>query len=125
MKLQEIRDGFEQTAKKLQEINPRLKCHIVVVIGHRQFTERELARGSDTLLKLFDDAETNKFKLQSKTVRAAFEKKLETREFNEVAYELRFYDLKMEAIQEIKKHPIVRAIGKTDMTPASINIVIG
>jgi len=112
--------------QKLQEINPRLKCHIVVVIGHRQFTERELARGSDTAFKnFFDDAETNKFKLQSKTVRAAFEKKLETREFNEVAYELRFYDLKWRQFKKIKKHPIVRAIGKTDMTPASINIVIG
>lgn len=46
-------------------------------------------------------------------------------EFKKPQAELRFKEVDMEAIQEIKKHPIVQEIGKTDMSRASIRIVIG
>jgi hypothetical protein len=60
-----------------------------------------------------------------KAKRAVFEKTLETLEFNAPTYELRFYKIDIEALKEIKTHPLIQAIGKTNMSMASINIVIG
>ena len=50
---------------------------------------------------------------------------IETIELYESQCELRFYSLDMEKIQELKAHPIVKGIGRTDGSEASINVVIG
>ena len=56
---------------------------------------------------------------------ADFVARIETYEFHEPQCELRFNSLDMEKIQELKEHPIVKEIGKTDRSAASINVVIG
>jgi hypothetical protein len=146
LKLQEIRDGFLKATKTLEQINPKIECYIVAMVGNQQFIMQDLAKGSDALLELpknQDLDQSTKFlkvlisqaeeikksgkktSKELKAKRAAFEKELETLEFNTPTYELRFYKIDIEAIQEIKTHPLVQAIGKTNMSPASINIVIG
>jgi len=146
MKLQEIRDGFLKAAKTLEQINPKIKCYIVAMVGNQQLMMQDLAKGSDAFLQLpkntdLDQSSSSikalvhegeeikksgkKISKELKSQRMAFEKKLETLEFNVPTYELRFNDINIEAIQEIKKHPLVQVLGKTNMSLASINIVIG
>lgn len=146
MKLQEIRDGFFKAEETLKQINPRVKCYIVAMVGNQQFMMQDLVQGSDALLGLpknsgldqssdsiktmvCEGAEIKKSgKETSKELKAkqvAFERSLETLEFNAPTYELRFYNLDIEAIQEIKTHPLVQAVEKTNLSTASINIVIG
>jgi hypothetical protein len=116
------------------------------MVGNQQFMMQDLVQGSDALLGLpknsgldqssdsikamiCEGAEIKKSGKETskefKAKRVAFEKALETLEFNAPTYELRFYNLDIEAIQEIKTHPLVQAVGKTNMSAASINIVIG
>jgi hypothetical protein len=57
--------------------------------------------------------------------RTDFETLLEGYEIHNANFELRFERLDMEKIQELKQHPAVLAVGKTDMSGASINVVIG
>ena len=146
MKLQDIRNGFILASKTLEEINPKIECYIVAMVGNQQFIVQDLAKGSDGLLALPKnsdlDQSSNSIKAlvreaeeikktgkktskEFKAKRASFEKNLETLEFNTLTYELRFYKIDIEAIQEIKTHPLVQAIGKTNISTASINIVIG
>jgi hypothetical protein len=54
-----------------------------------------------------------------------FETMIEKLDFFDARYELRFESLDMDKIQKLKQYPVVLAIGKTDMSPASINVVIG
>jgi hypothetical protein len=62
-------------------------------------------------------------KLQS--LFTAFSRDIEATEFHEPDIELRFNDLDMEKIQALKAHPLVQAVGKTDLSPASIRVVVG
>jgi len=50
---------------------------------------------------------------------------LEEVEFHGPQYELRFTDLDMSEIQRLTQHPLVQAIGKTDMSLAGIRVVVG
>jgi DNA-binding NarL/FixJ family response regulator len=145
MRLQDIRDGFLKAAKTLEQINPKIECYIVAMVGNQQFMAQDLAKGSDALLVLPKNSDLDqssssikalvregeeikksgkKISKELKSQRTAFEKTLETLEFNTLTYELRFYKIDIEAIQEIKTHPLIQAIGKTNMSTASINIVI-
>jgi len=45
-------------------------------------------------------------------------------EFKTPQFELRFRELDMDAIQEIKSHAMVQEVGKTSMSRASIRVVI-
>lgn len=53
-----------------------------------------------------------------------FHAAIEVMEYYEPTIELRFYELEIEKIQEIKKHPIILEVGKTDLSPSSIRVVI-
>lgn len=64
-------------------------------------------------------------KYKSEGIRNQLIKNLKQAEFMKPQFELRFKVLDMNAIQEIKKHPIVQEAGKTDMSLVSIRIVIG
>ena len=52
MKLQDIRNGFILASKTLEEINPKIECYIVAMVGNQQFMAQDLAKGSDALLVL-------------------------------------------------------------------------
>ena len=152
MLLCEIRKRVILAQKNLEEINPAIKCYLVVSINGFQFMSSELTVGNTKLVDLLkhpgiflpgQDLQrliqvADKIK-QLKNVKpdkqengrlmrdlmADFVSRIETYEFNEPQCELRFNSLDMEKIQELKEHPIVKEIGKTDMSAASINVVIG
>lgn len=71
------------------------------------------------------DGKTQENEKKSSEMIAKYHAVIEGLEFHEPTVELRFYDLDMEKIQEIKNHPVVQEVGKTDMSGASIRVVIG
>jgi hypothetical protein len=151
MLLHEIRNRILQAEKNLEEINPSIKCYIVVSFNEIQFMPGDLSPGNsklvdllkfstmflpdqdlDKLLHLTDrmkqlkDAKSDRPE-ENKILRDLwkdFESGIEKLQFCEPQCELRFFSLDMAKIQELKAHPIVQRIGKTDMSAASINIVI-
>jgi hypothetical protein len=152
MLLHEIRNRILLAEKNLDEINPRIKCYIVVSFNQFQFMPGDLTLGNSKLVdllksptiflpgqrieKLVQLADWIKQLKDAKSGRpqdikilrglwADFESGIDTLQFCEPQCELRFYSLNMEKIQELKAHPIVKGIGKTDMSEASINIVVG
>ena len=146
MKLQDIRNGFILASKTLEQINPKIECYIVAMVGNQQLMFQDLVKGSEALLVLPKnsdlDQSSNSIKAlvreaeeikksgkktskELKAKRAVFEKTLETLEFNAPTYELRFYKIDIDALKEIKTHLLIQSIGKTNMSTASINIVIG
>jgi hypothetical protein len=152
MLLHEIRNRILLAEKNLEEINPSIKCYIVVSFNQFQFMPGDLTPANSKLLdllkfpkiflpgqkieKLTRLADRIKQLKDAKSDRpedkeilrdhqADFESGIETLEFHEPQCELRFYSLDMEKIQELKAHPIVKRIGKTDRSAASINVVLG
>jgi len=146
LKLQDIRNGFILASKTLEQINPKIECYIVAMVGNQQLMFQDLVKGSEALLVLPKnsdlDQSSNSIKAlvreaeeikksgkktskELKAKRAVFEKTLETLEFNAPTYELRFYKIDIDALKEIKTHLLIQSIGKTNMSTASINIVIG
>ena len=90
----------------------------------------DLDQSSNSIKALVREAEEikksgKKTSKELKAKRAVFEKTLETLEFNAPTYELRFYKIDIDALKEIKTHLLIQSIGKTNMSTASINIVIG
>ncbi|HMD69656.1 MAG TPA: hypothetical protein VKF42_12300 [Chitinivibrionales bacterium] len=152
MLLCEIRKRAILAQKNLEEIKPHIKCYMVVSINGLQFIPSELTAGSLKLLDLLKHPKiflpgqdlkklmqvTDKIKhlKNAKPDRpengrlihdlfANFETGIETCEFYEPQCELRFYSLDMKQIQKLKEHPIVRRIGKTEISAASIRVVVG
>jgi len=152
MLLHEIRNKILLAEKNLEEINPRINCYIVVSFNQFQFMPGDLTPGNSKLVdllkfpkiflhgqnldKLFhltdrikrlNDAKSDKLKDKKilHDLWVDFESAIETLQFCEPQCELRFYSLDMEKIQELKTHPIVTGIGKTDMSAASVNVVVG
>jgi hypothetical protein len=150
--LREIRERALLAQKNLEEINPVIKCYMMVSINGSQFMPGDLAAGNSKLVDLIkhpkifmpgQDLEkliqvTDKIKHLKNAkpekpengrlmhdLFVNFETGIETCEFYEPQCELRFYSLDMEKIQELKGHSIVRKIGKTDISEASINVVVG
>jgi hypothetical protein len=70
----------------------------------------------------------NKELLQEKKLldqlRKDFHRAIEGIDFFAPTVELRFYELDMRKIQEIKEHPLIQKAGKTDLSPSSIRVVI-
>jgi hypothetical protein len=58
-------------------------------------------------------------------IQTDLEKQLETIKFVEPKIEMRFGQVEMDAIQEIKEFPFIKTLGKTDPSAASIRIVVG
>lgn len=152
MLLHEIRNRILLAQANQKEINPCIECYMAVSINGFQFMPGDLMPANSGLMglakypksfmpgqdveKLSDltdkinqlsNARPDKLENQMLTRRfvADFAKSIETFEFHEPQCELRFNSLDMARIQELKAHPVVQRIGKTDMSPASINVVIG
>ncbi len=152
MLLREIRKRALLAQKNLEEINPVIKCYMMVSINGYQFMPGDLTAGNSKLVdlvehpkiflpgqdleKLMQVADKIKHLKNAKPDKpengrlmhdlfANFETGIETCEFYDPHCELRFYSLDMEKIQELKEHPIVRRIGKTDMSAASVRVVVG
>jgi hypothetical protein len=152
MQLHEIRSRILLAEKNLEEINPSIKCYIVVSFHEIQFIPGNLSPGNLKLVDLMSHPgiflpgqnlrkmvqiadKINQLKDEkpaksenSKLIHdlfADFAPIIETLGFHDPQFELRFYSLDMEKIQELKAHPIVQRIGKTDMSAASVNVVIG
>lgn len=71
------------------------------------------------------DGKTQECEKKLSELIAKYHAVIEGLDFHEPTVELRFYDLDMDKIQEIKKHPVVQGVGKTDMSGAGIRVVIG
>lgn len=152
MLLHEIRNRILLAQKNLEEINPTIKCYLVVSINCSQFMPGDLMSGNLNLVDLMkrlgiflpgqDLEKLVKFADQINQIKnaktckpengklildlfAQFSSLIEKVKFHEAQVELRFYTLDMEKIQELKAHPIVQKTGKTDMSTSSINVVIG
>jgi len=152
MLLHEIRDKILLAKKTLIEINPSIGCYIVASINSCQFMPGDLTLGNLKLVDLMKhpdiflpgqnlgkmeqlSGKINKIKNEKKDnpenrillqdLFADFASTIETLGFYTPQFELRFYTLDMDKIQELKAHQIIQGIGKTDMSPASINVVIG
>lgn len=152
MQLREIRQRILLAKENLKKINPRIKCYMVVSINGIQFNPGELTASNTKLVDLVKYPEIflpgqeierlvqcaeriGKLKDGKhgrpedeglmRGLMEDFMAMIEKCEFHEPQCELRFDSLDMEKIQELKAHPIVKEIGKTDMSAASINVVIG
>jgi hypothetical protein len=152
MLLHKIRTRILLAQKNLTQINPRINCYVVVSINGSQFMPGDLMPGSSMLMDLFtfpglfvpkqnvDNLKRLRdryvqLKVESRTkpangvlmfeLFAEFESAIETVQFGEAQCELRFFSLDLEKIQELKAHPIVKGIGKTNMSRASVNVVVG
>jgi hypothetical protein len=72
-----------------------------------------------------DEKDLKKMKSELAELTSSLSLVLKALDFVPAQFELRFYSLETEKIQQIKQHPLVQKIGKTDMSAASIRIVIG
>ena len=145
MRLHEVRNRIVLAQANLKEISPCIECYMAVSINGFQFMPGDLMPANSGLMglvkypksfvpgqdveKLTDltdkinqlsNTRPDKFENQMLTRRfvADFASAIETFEFHEPQFELRFYALDMARIQELKAHPVVQRIGKTDMSPA-------
>jgi hypothetical protein len=152
VKLDEIRNRTLLAVENMKRINPPIKCYLVIAFNCIQFLPSDLTISNRKLVDLLkrpgiflpgQDIENLRktadriTRLKDKTPKkpeedglmhdllTTFMISIEKCDFHEPQCELRFYSLDMEKIQGLKTHPIVREIGKTDMSEASINVVIG
>ncbi len=141
MKLPEIRENITLAKNRLAGINPEIKCYLVVMINGRQFSVQDFEPGNSACSKLLEFPDVflpnqniqaivsidKKNKTQKNHLEQSWNElrtSLEELELFEPIIELRFYNLDMEKIQEIKGHPLIQTLGKTVISPASINVVI-
>lgn len=133
--MKKIRSGIY--SKVMAQFDPRLSAAITLY-AKRHYQDQD----KEEVGKVFAECEKT-LKQETKTATEKTEKMvekcneklhslfntlktaLEAAEFHEPLMELRFDDLDMEKIQQLKAHPLVQAIGKTDMSPASIRVVVG
>jgi len=162
MLMSAIKSQIKEAQRRLNEINPEIKCDIVAAIDNAQYaldqmseqnielfgssgifinpSERAMARYARYCeLKTARDALKEKIKkkasikaektistieLKMTALEAFLRSALKTADILPPQFELRFQDLDIDEIQRIKMHPIVQTTGKTEMSPASIRIVI-
>jgi hypothetical protein len=131
-------ESIEKAMKKIKSrISGKIWAHFdpLIIDAHKQQNSEELEKiftESEETLELEMKKATaksvkksEKFDNKLQSLYKTLKNNIETTEFHEPQIELRFYELDMEKIQQLKAHPLVQAVGKTDMSPASITVVVG
>ena len=107
-------------AARVQHLWKRWRAVEARIKANNKALERAAGAARDRRMRELDKQE-KALKLVGSRLRAL----LERAPFHEIQCELRFHTLDMHEIQRIKQHPIIRQIGKTDESPASIRVVVG
>jgi len=131
MKLAEIRKKYDQALKNYKEINPQTMSYIVAMMNNHQIDTEIIFPKSTKLSSLLKYPDIFMSSDEYNTLAGlppkerAFVTAMEQAELCIPEFELRFESMFIDQIQAIKQHPIVLAIGKTNMSEACISIVIG